>query len=203
VDDFRHEMKKLWQEQHQQDADIELSATLKIFDNVGGEHVGKVIGLNVNRDLCILTVQNTNLPVSILADDYPMRGDRIFNLAAPMGIWEVGTTHRFDGYYAGPTACDPIDIQTYHCIEGEKLWSSFSLAAATGSSGSPIYNWNGELIGIVVKVTRDFSHIVYAVRLEDIKLLLNEVLEFETTPNGMMWNPDFDTPDSISGATIR
>lgn len=185
------------------DVTVDLTMTLKVNDNQGGVNIAKVIGLNPDRDICILAVEGAQLPVVPLADDYPKKGSTVSNIAAPQGSWQAGSTHRFDGYYSGPYSCEDTTEEYFNCEEGEAVWSYFTVAAAPGSSGSPIFDRHGRLIGIVVRVLKHFPNVAIAVRLEDMRALLGEVLEFEKTPEGLSWKPNFDEVDSVTGATVK
>ncbi len=203
VDIFKRTVTHHWKEEKNKDINVKLTMVIHIVDNEGNSHVGKVIGLNTNKDLCILAVQGTHIPVVILADDYPPRGSKIINLAAPLGVWEPGTTSRFDGYYSGPITCDDKLKKIYSCKKSEPMWSLFSLPAAPGSSGSPIFNNKNQLIGIVVMVTTLFPHNVYAVRIEDIKALLSSIIKFEKSSEGLIWDLDISETDTDSGTAMK
>lgn len=204
VDQYREDTRNRWRNDYRLNVtEVDLTLVLSIVDNDNRTFRGKVIGLNTDRDICIIAIKGSKLPIIRIAQDYPDPGAKIFNLAAPLGMWQAGSTHRFDGYFSGPYRCAGSDKRFYKCEIGEHVWNNFTLAATHGSSGSPIFNWDGELIGILVMVTRNFPNLVYAVRLEDMKELLEHVMEFEASPEGLQWDPDFKNYDSISGATVK
>lgn len=191
VDKWTSDMRSKWLEDDKVVVDIALSMTISVSDDRGGVYIAHPIAVNSKRDLCVLAVEDAKLPLVSIATEYPKRGHRVFNLAAPMGMWEPGTIHRFDGYYSGRYSCENVDEQVFSCDEGDPLFSNFTFPATQGSSGSPVFNARGELVGIVVMVTTNFPNIVFAVRLDDMNALLEKVFEFESTPEGLDWDPGF------------
>ena len=167
------------------------SSTILIKNSSGREFPGKVVVLMPQQDLCIVAVEGMKIiPVNV-AHTQVKQGEKIWNLAAPLGIWQPGLQNKFEGYYAGHYVCDEETRETFpiKCELGIPAWSVFDLPATHGSSGSPIFNSRGELIGIVSMVPSSFPEIAYASRLEDIRRIieitkewdkLNEEIDFDT-----------------------
>lgn len=150
------------------------TSTMKIKNSSGKTYDGKVVAVWSERDLCMVAVDDMKvIPVKV-ADKQVKMGEKILNLAAPLGIWQKDLQNKFEGYYAGTYVCDEESRNTFpiKCKVGEKTWSVFDMPAAPGSSGSPIFNSRGELIGILSMVPNTFPEIAYASRLEDIKHML-------------------------------
>lgn len=111
-------------------------------------------------DLCLLITdkQIDGQPVK-MADRVPEIGDHVYNIAAPMGIHGPNMELMFDGYAQGNIQIReenyPLDI--------------YSIAGVGGSSGSPIFNENWELIGIVSRGMNDFQHIMLSVGYPRVK----------------------------------
>lgn len=111
-------------------------------------------------DLCLLVAKGyiESKPVKI-SQSAPQIGEHAYNIAAPMGIHAPGMELMFDGYYQGklklPVEHYPSDI--------------YSIAGMGGSSGSPIFNDNWELVGIVSRGMNGFQHIMLSVEYPRVK----------------------------------
>ena len=110
----------------------------------------EVVSLDPQNDLCLIYVRGLNRPAMPLAVTKPKPGDRVYNLAAPVGIFDKDMVPIFEGFYNG---------ESY----GRAL---YSLPAKGGSSGSPIMNHNGELVGMVSMVFVRFNQICISPRYE-------------------------------------
>jgi len=116
----------------------------------------------VKDDLCLLVTDGfiEGRPIK-LSDTAPQIGDHAYNIAAPMGIHAPDMELMFDGYFQGklklPIEHYPSDI--------------YSIAGMGGSSGSPIFNDNWELVGIVSRGMNGFQHIMLSVEYPRIKVM--------------------------------
>ena len=120
-----------------------------------------IVALNNMYDLCIVSTRRMNAPAYQIAAFNPDPGGQIYNIAAPVGIFEKDIVPLFRGLYSG----------TAH---GRSI---FSLPATGGSSGSPILDSGGRVIGVVSAVTKGFNHIVLSPTLQQIKeFIKNEKL---------------------------
>lgn len=109
----------------------------------------EVVKYDNENDICVMRGEklpaDTFAPVK-LAKSMPKIGDTIYNVAAPSGIAAPSVVLLFDGYFGG---CN----ETYNnsCI--------FTIPATMGSSGSAVYNKNGEVISIIVAALQNFNNI--------------------------------------------
>jgi len=110
----------------------------------------EIVSLDQQNDLCLLYVHGLDRPAMPLATTKPKPGDRVYNLAAPVGIFDKNMIPIFEGFYNGDS-------------HGGAL---YSLPAKGGSSGSPIMNHNGELVGMVSMVFVQFNQICISPRYE-------------------------------------
>jgi len=168
------------------------TSTIKIKNSSGNTYDGKVIALWPDRDLCVVAVEGMKIIPVKVAEEQVKMGDKIWNLAAPLGIWQEDLQNKFEGYYAGTYVCNEETRHTFpiKCKLGEKTWTVFDVPAAPGSSGSPIFNGRGELIGIISMVPNTFPEIAYASRLEDIRLILLAARKWDQENEDIDFNSD-------------
>jgi len=119
--------------------------------------------LNGNElDLCILESDGiVNMPKIHISLTSPKKGDVVYNVAAPTGFFYPPTVPLLSGYYSGP-------LGKYHSL--------LTVPATGGSSGSPVINSKGELIGLIFAANTDFNYLAISIRYEDLKKYLQEQL---------------------------
>lgn len=134
-----------------------------LFQKSGEYYTGHVIAYSMDPDLCIIRI-GYERPVVEIAESNPDQGDKVFYAGYPQGIYSPGLLHFFEGYYAG------IDY-------GRKaIWN---IPVTHGSSGSPVVNSYGELVGIVSEVLVEFDMITMGPSNEQIRQLINETKDCE------------------------
>lgn len=123
-------------------------------------------------DLCVLVIDGyINGKEMKMSETAPEIGEHIYNIAAPRAIHAPNMSLMFDGYYQGQVA-----------IENEKnLLSIYNLPGTGGSSGSPIFNENWEIIGVVSRGVDEFQHVMIAVSQERTKIFYDYILSDQFT----------------------
>ena len=120
----------------------------------GGEiHYSKMVGIDPNFDLCLLKIDD-EIPIAKVAKHAPETGDKITYSGYPSGFYMPGILHHFDGYMAGSIP------------DGDHI---YNIPVTGGSSGSPIYNHRGHIVGLVSAVMVEFEHITFAVGTDPIR----------------------------------
>jgi hypothetical protein len=123
----------------------------------------KVINKKVKKgtDLCILysgTMVDQNY--SKISNSAPRVGDLAYNIAAPAGIFHPPAVPILDGYYSGYMTDNDSDMYT--------------IPAVGGSSGSPIYNENFEIIGSIYAAATTYSHMSISTTYKNMLKFINE-----------------------------
>lgn len=134
-------------------------AELTVLDLTMKEYRAEIINLDYDLDACVLAVPGIELnPLPIYKGNLEL-GIKSYNVAAPIGMFEKNMVPLLDGYYIGN--------ETAHK-------AMFSIPAAGGSSGSPIVNSKGELIGMIHSVNVRFPMLTVSPELENLRKFIKQ-----------------------------
>jgi len=141
---------------------------IETFD--GHEMEALVTKIDEDNDLCMMMVlgptDDIDKQILKMSSHRPFHGERIYNLAAPLGVFTVGMLPVFEGFYSGPAL--------YPERHTEVKVDMYTLPIKQGSSGSPIINAHGEVIGVVIAGVRGFENLGFSPRYEIIKEFLKQ-----------------------------
>jgi len=129
----------------------------------GEEYSASVLGYDREIDACMIFIKNLteNIEAVKISRRAPVPGDKVYNVAAPLGIYKPNIVPILEGRYNG---------------EDENV-ALYTLPAAPGSSGSMIVNENGQLIGMVHSVYTRLNVMTLSTRYEDLKHFINHNLK--------------------------
>jgi S1-C subfamily serine protease len=148
------------------------SVSTYTFVDFHGKKYGlkKIIKSDKRTDLAIVSIKKTNIPAIPLAHSAPKVKERLFNVAAPAGVFEKGLVLFFEGRFMG--------------YSNDKKWTGQDVRIALtnipvigGSSGSPILNGDGEIVGMVSAVHNRFHHISLSPTHNQIFSFFNKYLK--------------------------
>ena len=119
-------------------------------------------------DLCILKTKfNTKITPTKLSNKKPELSNRVYNLSAPGGFFLPPAVPIFEGLYSG-------EINYWHGLT--------TIPAIGGSSGSPVLDKNGKLVGMIFAANTRMHHLSIVMNYEVIKEFLNKNLKLNTQP---------------------
>ena len=114
-----------------------------------------IFAIDVDHDLCLLQTELVDAEPIKLASGLPKKMDKILNLSAPTGVWSKDVELVFEGTYQGELDKDITNSATEHIWSSDKnkkganLVSIWNITLSQGSSGSPVVNSEGEMVGMV------------------------------------------------------
>jgi S1-C subfamily serine protease len=118
-----------------------------------------IVKIDLKYDLCLLEIKNHGLkPVAISTKQVKIR-DKIFTIGAPVGVFPIEA----EGYVSVPNI-------RFEEVDGEKTMAS--MPAIKGASGSPVYNSDGEVIGIIVAANERYANIAFFTQAKYIRAFL-------------------------------
>ena len=125
---------------------------LKIVDREGKSRHANIIRADRNVDVCLLRSEDLDLPYIRMSTKRPEYGEKVYNIASPMGISDGEMVPLFTGHFFGEHAGNAY----------------YSIPTVGGASGSPILNSKGELVGMIHSVHYRFHHISLSARYVDL-----------------------------------
>lgn len=115
-------------------------------------------------DLCALITDNT-IPALPLKNTNAHQTDKVVAIGAPLGMFPIIT----DGFISGYDDFNTTDIDNDD--SGFQIHFRAQVMSAPviqGSSGSPVIDTDGNVVGIVFAVNPKFTHIVFIVPVSEI-----------------------------------
>lgn len=115
-----------------------LDQTFSVYDYVGRKYNAKFVFSNDAYDVCVISFDapHDDVAASTLGYELPEIGSRVYTISAPKGYFLPNAALIFEGIYSG--------------INDETMVST--IPTESGSSGSPIFNGRGEVVGMTLGV---------------------------------------------------
>jgi len=113
---------------------LKIKTKIKFYDIWGNSHEGKIVHIDHENDICLVKSPGRWATPTQVAKTMPRAGERVFNIAAPFGIYSPGMVPTFEGFYCGSDS---------------RKNEFYSIPTKPGSSGSPVFNMRGELISLI------------------------------------------------------
>jgi serine protease Do len=141
-----------------------------VVNSKGQEFNAKIINIDIPSDIAILKIQDddykavSSLPYSIKKSSVDL-GEELFTLGYPREqiVYNMGYLSSATGYNGDTSSCQ------------------ISLNANPGNSGGPVFNKNGEIIGILSTREKYAEGVVFAIKAQGIYKLVDELKESDTT----------------------
>lgn len=119
--------------------------------------VEDITSLDVENDIALLKVTGKELPAIKLAPDYkPKQGERIAVIGSPFGL----ETTVSDGIISS--------------LRGKNKLIQITAPISSGSSGSPVFNSKGEVIGVATFLIEGGQNLNFAIPIRHVANLLSE-----------------------------
>jgi S1-C subfamily serine protease len=140
-----------------------------VTDNNGNEYNSKILSIDRSKDLAILKIDDKdfrpvkNLPYSIRRNQ-PDLGEELFTLGYPRDeiVYNMGYLSAKTGYKGDTSSCQ------------------LSLTANPGNSGAPVFNKNGEIVGIITTKQAQAEDVVFALKSNNIFKLIDSLKATDT-----------------------
>lgn len=133
------------------------SGYVQFMDSEKHYEIGGVLALDSYYDLVLLQVPGVDAPAVKLSGQNSGVGDKIYAIGSPMGL--KGTLS--DGLVSGIRA-----------FEGDSI-IQITAPISPGSSGGPIVNGQGELVGVAVAALSEGQNINFAIQVGRVGQLLH------------------------------
>ena len=148
----------------------ERGAPILVIDFDGTEYFAEVVGVEMDSDLAVLKIDAMGLTPAVLGDSLEMRvGQTIYAVGNPLGELTYTMT---SGIVSALNRSIVTDINV--------TVNMFQIDAAVnnGNSGGPVYNAQGQVIGIVTAKYSEsgMEGLGFAIPINDVYTIANELI---------------------------
>ncbi len=109
-----------------------------VYDYFGRKHHAEYLLSDETTDVCVLIIKDVteDLAIAKLALTLPKKGSRVYTISAPNGYFSPEAGLIFEGLYSGTLGAELL----------------MTIPTESGSSGSPIFNQDGLVIGMTTSI---------------------------------------------------
>jgi tetratricopeptide (TPR) repeat protein len=133
------------------------SATARAFNGASFEVIG-ISAIDKNADLAILKLRGTSFPFLKLGSELiPENGSEIAVIGSPLGLSHTLTK----------------GVISAHRGEGEGLSYQISAAISPGSSGSPVFDVDGNVVAVAKSGVKDGDSLNFAIPIKFLVAMIN------------------------------
>ena len=151
---------------------VEGSQAVVLQNNKGQEFRASIIHINKENDIAILKIEDqdfksyTSLPYSFKKNGAQL-GEQLFTLGFPREeiVYNEGYMSALTGY------------------NGDTLSCQIGVTANPGNSGGPVFNRNGEVIGIINTRQTQAEGVVFAVNAKNIFNTVDSIMRVDSSAN--------------------
>jgi len=141
-----------------------------VVNNKGNEYNAKIINIDPSRDLALLKIDDSDfrpfssLPYSVKKSTVDL-GEELFTLGYPRDsiVYNMGYLSAGSGY------------------DGDTSSYQISLNANPGNSGGPVFNKNGEVVGILSSRETRAQGVIFAIKSKNLFKMIEELKESDTS----------------------
>jgi S1-C subfamily serine protease len=137
------------------------SATIRVVGQKESMRVTGVLKLDERNDLALLAFDNKAIPALALASGTPEIGDEVYAIGNPRGL---------EGTFS------PGIVSGIRQFEADSLLQ-ITAPISRGSSGGPVLNNRGEVVGVAVSAIRDGQNLNFAVPASAIRAAAAKLVE--------------------------
>lgn len=146
-------------------------ADITVMTHDGTKYTASVVGFEQENDVAVLKIDGENLPHVTVGDSDNMKvGDEVYAVGNPLGELDFSMT---TGHVS---ALDRL-IATDNSSESINMFQ-FDAAVNSGNSGGPVYNTEGEVVGVVTAKYSDsgVEGLSFAIPINDAATIANDLI---------------------------
>lgn len=146
-------------------------ADINVMLHDGTKYTASVVGYEQENDVAVLKIEGENLPhVTIGDSDELMVGDEVYAVGNPLGELEFSMT-------TGHVSAKDRLISTESNSEPINMFQ-FDAAVNSGNSGGPVFNANGEVVGVVTAKysSSGVEGLSFAIPINDAAKIANDLI---------------------------
>ena len=143
---------------------------LNVYLHDGTSYEAEIIGFEASNDFAVIKIDASGLSPAIIGNSDNIRvGQSVYAIGNPFGDLVYTMTEGIVSALDRVVTVDRKSIETFQ----------FSAAVNSGNSGGPIYNANGEVIGIVTAklIRSSVEGIGFAIPINDAISIASELIE--------------------------